>query len=90
MGDPEGGEGTRQLTLPQGDELRRTRLHTRDTGHELAPFTTRGRDDVHLYPLRDEVGDERPGGQGLVVGVGVDEEDATGAIEQFHGCDPRA
>ena len=75
VGGPEDGRGRGELAATVPGEGRAVPLEVGQCGRDhLALLTEGAGEDVHLVAARHVVRDGDPGRQGLVVGVGVDEE----------------
>lgn len=82
MRHAEHAAGAGHLGLPVRLEVDTRRQRT---GHDLALLAARRGEDGDHSPSIDEVGDEAAARERLVVRVGVDEQDATGGVQQCGG-----
>ncbi len=82
LGHPEGGQRTAELPEPvRGERVALGPLEVGEGGgDDLALLAERAGEDVDLVAARDVVRERHPRGEGLVVGVGVDEQQPGGAV----------
>jgi hypothetical protein len=84
LGHAEHVEGAAQFRLARGGERELVEGGVEGAGHDLAALAPRRRHQDDPGSATDEVREESAGGDGLVVGVCVQQEDGAGSVEDAH------